>query len=477
MISNIEFNFDPAATPIWPVRSADLAAWQAAHPGPMSAWCDSNDFTAVAGKFIRLPGDDGTLAGVLLGMGEGGDKAADYWAFGSLANALPPGLYRIEGELSSAAQSDLADHAALAWAQAAYRFTRYHSNDDAPSGDGSDDSDKVARLCLPENTAAAALQGAIKGSFLARDLINTPASDMGPEELADAAVALADEFGAKANVIVGDDLLAENYPAIHAVGRASTRAPRLIDLRWGEGDAPRLTLVGKGVCFDTGGLDLKSAAGMLKMKKDMGGAATVLGLAAMIMAAKLPVALRVLIPAVENSVAGNAFRPGDVLATRKGLTVEVGNTDAEGRIVLCDALAEADSDDPALIIDVATLTGAARVALGQDVPAIFTGSDDLAADLMRLGETLDDPSWRLPLYAPYKERLNSKVADLNNVSDGPMAGAITAALFMQAFVSQPDRWLHMDSYGWNDRDRPGRPAGGDGLAMRALFALVKERFA
>jgi leucyl aminopeptidase len=261
------------------------------------------------------------------------------------------------------------------------------------------------------------------------------------------------------------------------VGRASTRAPRLIDLRWGEGDAPRLTLVGKGVCFDTGGLDLKSAAGMLKMKKDMGGAATVLGLAAMIMAAKLPVALRVLIPAVENSVAGNAFRPGDVLATRKGLTVEVGNTDAEGRIVLCDALAEADSDDPALIIDVATLTGAARVALGQDVPAIFTGSDDLAADLMRLGETLDDPSWRLPLYAPYKERLNSKVADLNNVSDGPMAGAITAALFMQAFVSQPDRWLHMDSYGWNDRDRPGRPAGGDGLAMRALFALVKERFA
>jgi leucyl aminopeptidase len=471
--NNIEFNSDPAAVPIWPVRNRDLGAWQTDHPGSMSAWCKSNDFTAAAGKFLTLPGDDGKLAGVLLGLGDGGEKTRDYWSFGSLANALPAGLYRVEGDLSPIQ----ADHAALAWAQAAYRFTRYRSENADSSRGGDGDGDDTARLCLPENADGAYLQGTIKGSFLARDLINTPASDMGPEELADAALALAAEFDADASVIVGEDLLAENYPAIHAVGRASTRPPRLIDFRWGDAGAPRLTLVGKGVCFDTGGLDLKGAAGMLKMKKDMGGAATVLGLAAMIMAAKLPVALRVLIPSVENSVAGNAYRPGDVLATRKGLTVEVGNTDAEGRIVLCDALAEADSENPDLIIDVATLTGAARVALGQDLPAIFTGSDDLAADLIRLGEELDDPTWRLPLFAPYYDRLKSKTADLNNVSDGPMGGAITAALFMEAFVSQSDRWLHLDSYGWNDRDRPGRPSGGDGLAMRALFALIKERFA
>ena len=356
----------------------------------------------------------------------------------------------------------------LAWALAHYRFTRYRGADD---GD-----DAPACLCLSEDLDGAALGAAVKGSFLARDLINTPASDMGPAELADAALALAAEYGGTGTVIVGDDLLAANYPAIHAVGRASTRAPRLIDLRWGAGDAPRLTLVGKGVCFDTGGLDLKAAAGMLKMKKDMGGAATVLGLAAMVMAAELPVQLRVLIPAVENAVAGNAYRPGDILETRKGLTVEVGNTDAEGRLVLCDALAEADGESPDLIIDIATLTGAARVALGPDLPAFFTGSDQVAAALLQAGQDQDDPCWRLPLFAPYGERLKSKVADYNNVSDGPFAGAITAALFLQAFVSDPDRWLHIDSYGWNDKDRPGRPAGGEGLAMRALFAMLVERF-
>ncbi|MBT7756562.1 MAG: leucyl aminopeptidase family protein [Rhodospirillaceae bacterium] len=430
----------------------------------MTAWCESSGFAASAGEFILLPSESGGLAGVLLGLGDAAAQPGDYWAFGTLAKSLPAGHYRIEGDLPALH----AYHAALAWALSHYRFTRYHG--------AGDKDDPVAMLCLPENVDGAALGAAVKGSFLARDLINTPASDMGPAELAEAALALAAEYGGTGTVIVGDDLLAANYPAIHAVGRASTRAPRLIDLAWGKADAPRLTLVGKGVCFDTGGLDLKGAAGMLKMKKDMGGAATVLGLAAMVMAAALPVRLRVLIPAVENAVAGNAYRPGDVLQTRKGLTVEIGNTDAEGRIVLCDALAEADSETPDLIIDIATLTGAARVALGPDLPAFFTGDDELAAALQQAGEAQDDPSWRLPLFAPYGERLKSKVADYNNVSDGPFAGAITAALFLEAFVSDSDRWLHLDSYGWNDKDRPGRPAGGEGLAMRALFAMLAERF-
>ncbi len=464
MIANIITDLDPNAVPIWPIGGGDLAAWQETQPDAVKAWCQSNGFSADAGKFLLLPGESGGLAGVMLGLGEAVEGTGGYWAFGTLATALPAGDYRIEGDLTPAQ----GDQAALAWAQAAYRFTRYQGKDDAAKD--------VARLCLPENADGTALHGAIKGSFLARDLINTPASDMGPEELAAAALALAEEFGGTGTVIVGDELLRDNYPAIHAVGRASVRAPRLIDLRWGPADAPRLTLVGKGVCFDTGGLDLKPAAGMLKMKKDMGGAATVLGLAAMIMTAELPLSLRVLIPAVENAVAGNAYRPGDVLNTRKGLTVEVGNTDAEGRIVLCDALAEAATDDPELIIDIATLTGAARVALGPDLPAIFTGSDELASALQQTGEALDDPVWRMPLYGPYTERLKSKVADFNNVSEGAFGGAITAALFMQNFVTDPSRWLHMDTYGWNDKDRPGRPAGGEGLAMRTLFAVIEERF-
>ena len=467
VIANIDNNPDPTAIPIWPLRTGELAQWQAERPGIMAAWCRSSGFTAAAGKFVLLPAETGSLAGVLLGLGELTDQPGDYWVFGTLASSLPPGRYRIAGELSGGQ----ANHAALAWALAHYRFTRYSGADAGDSGGRA-----IACLSLPEGIDGTALAAAVKGTFLARDLINTPASDMGPEELAAAALALAEEYGGMGTVIVGDDLLAANYPAIHAVGRASPRAPRLIDLRWGATDAPRLTLVGKGVCFDTGGLNLKAAAGMLKMKKDMGGAATVLGLAAMVMAAALPVRLRVLIPAVENAIAGNAYRPGDVLQTRKALTVEIGNTDAEGRIVLCDALAAADSENPDLIIDIATLTGAARVALGPDLPAFFTASDQVAAALVQAGQEQDDPSWRLPLFAPYGERLKSKVADYNNVSDGPFAGAITAALFLQAFVSDPNRWLHIDSYGWNDNDRPGRPAGGEGLAMRALFAMLVARF-
>lgn len=464
MIANIDHKPDPSAIPITLLRASEFAAWQAERTGFAAAWCLNSGFAAKAGEFLLLPDETGALAGVLLGLGAAGEQPGDYWAFGTLAETLPPGRYRIDGDLPELQAS----HAALAWALAHYRFTRYRGSED--------EGGAVACLCLSKEVDGATLSAAVKGSFLARDLINTPASDMGPAELADAALALAAEYGGTASVIVGDDLLTANYPAIHAVGRASTRAPRLIDLRWGAADRPRLTLVGKGVCFDTGGLDLKGAAGMLRMKKDMGGAATVLGLAAMVMAAELPVRLRVLIPAVENAVAGNAYRPGDVLETRKGLTVEIGNTDAEGRIVLCDALAEADDENPDLIIDVATLTGAARVALGPDLPAFFTASDQVAAALLQAGRDQDDPSWRLPLFAPYAERLKSKVADYNNVSDGPFAGAITAALFLQAFVSDPDRWLHIDSYGWNDKDRPGRPTGGEGLGMRALFAMLAARF-
>ena len=285
---------------------------------------------------------------------------------------------------------------------------------------------------------------------------------------------VGDAHGASVSTIVGEALLTQNYPAIHAVGRASDRAPRLIDLRWGR-TGPKITLVGKGVCFDSGGLDIKSASNMKLMKKDMGGAAHVLGLAQMIMAAQLPVRLRLLIPAVENSIAGNAFRPLDVLRTRKGLTVEVGNTDAEGRLILCDALAEADREGADLLIDCATLTGAARVALGPELPALFSNHDPTAEALIGHGLEERDPLWRLPLYKPYRRGLDSKVADLNNLWDSPFAGAITAALFLQEFVSAGTPWVHIDMMAWNSTARPGRPEGGEAMALRALYALVAER--
>jgi leucyl aminopeptidase len=309
--------------------------------------------------------------------------------------------------------------------------------------------------------------------YLVRDLINTPAGDMGPAELAQAATKLAERHKARISVITGAALLKKNYPAIHAVGRASSRAPRLIDLRWGA-KGPRVTLVGKGVCFDSGGLDLKAAAGMRLMKKDMGGAAHALGLASMIMAARLPLRLRVLIPAVENSVSGDAFRPGDVLPTRKGLSVEIGNTDAEGRLVLCDALAEADSEDPELIVDFATLTGAARIALGAELPAMFCNDDGVAEALLAQGLAAQDPVWRLPLHAPYRRLLDSQVADINNISSGALGGAIMAALFMSEFVRPKTPWVHLDIMAWNPSSRPGRPEGGEAMGLRATYALIEE---
>jgi leucyl aminopeptidase len=312
---------------------------------------------------------------------------------------------------------------------------------------------------------------------LARDLINTPANDLNPETLAQAAIELARRYRCRHRQVIGDALLAEKLPAIHAVGRASAVAPRLIDMEWGEASHPRVTLVGKGVCFDTGGLDIKPGASMLLMKKDMGGAAVTLALAQVIMDAKLPVRLRVIIPAVENAISGNAFRPSDVLSTRKGLTVEVGNTDAEGRLILCDALALADEEKPDLLIDMATLTGAARVALGPELPALFSTDDALAAQLVGIGMAQNDPLWQLPLWMSYEDELNSKIADLNNVSPSGFSGAIFGALFLKRFVTEARVWMHLDLYAWNGKERPGRPVGGEAHCVRALFAFLQARYA
>ncbi|MFP6685902.1 MAG: leucyl aminopeptidase family protein, partial [Polyangiaceae bacterium] len=349
----------------------------------------------------------------------------------------------------------------LGWALGSYVFDRYKKS-----------KKTFARLLWPDGVDQARVTATRDATFLVRDLINTPAEDMGPAELAEAAQEMAAEHGGEVKIIVGDKLLEQNYPAIHAVGRAASRAPRLVDLRWGS-EGPEITLVGKGIVFDSGGLDLKPASSMKTMKKDMGGAAHVLGVAKMVMAMGLPIRLRVLIPAAENAVSGNAFRPLDVLSTRKGLTVEVGNTDAEGRLVLADALTEAGDVD--LLIDFATLTGAARVALGTDLPALFSNSDAIADSLLASGKRALDELWRMPLYAPYRRLLDSSVADMNNVADGKYGGAITAALFLKEFVSKKTDWVHIDVMAYNLRSRPGRPSGGEAMGMRAVYGLIEDQ--
>ena len=387
----------------------------------------------------------------------------DHNAFlpGLLPGVLPAGTYRFANAPHDARLG------ALAFALGSYRFTRYRKS-----------KDKAVRLVLPDGVDGDDLSRIAEGMTLARDLINTPANDMGPAELEAAARALAKQHGAKFRSIVGDDLLKQNFPLIHAVGRAAdpSRAPRLIELRWGKASDPKVTLVGKGVCFDTGGLDLKPESAMLIMKKDMGGAATVLACAHMIMGAGLKVSLRVLIPAVENSVAGDAFRPLDVYPSRKGLNVEIGNTDAEGRLVLADALALADEETPDLLVDMGTLTGAARVALGPELPPYYTDDETLAAEVARHAAAENDPLWRLPLWQRYDQNINSKVADVNNVAAGGMAGSIICALFLKRFVSAAKSWLHFDIYAWTPSAKPGRPEGGECQAARALYALLKQRY-
>ncbi|MEJ8570850.1 leucyl aminopeptidase family protein [Microbaculum marinum] len=432
------------------------------------AYLEATGFKPTAGRIALLPDESGKLSRVLFGLGPSGATDRNGLLPGKLADLLPAGTYRFENDPDDGAL------AVLSFALGRYRFDAYKAG--RADGQGKDGGDDV-RLIVPDWIDAEDVERIAAGISLARDLINTPSNDMGPAELEAAARQLAERHGAAVAVTEGDDLLEAGFPMIHAVGRASHRAPRLIDITWGDPSALKLTLVGKGVCFDTGGLDIKPAAGMLMMKKDMGGAACVLGLASMVMAAKLPVRLRVLVPAVENAVGGNAFRPGDILRSRKGVTVEIGNTDAEGRLVLADALALADEEHPDLLIDMATLTGAARVALGPDLAAFFSRDEALAVEISRQSHAVQDPVWQLPLWQPYEKMLESKAADINNAGSGPFAGAITAGLFLARFVEKSTSWAHFDAYCWNRSSAPGRPEGGEAQAIRALYALIRNRYA
>ena len=445
------------AIPIWFVTPETYPELRGRLEAGARAFADAAGFEPKAGRHLLLPGGNGGLAGVLFGL-EGRSEAKDQFLPGRLSGLLPDGAYRFGNAPHDARL------AALAFALGSYRFTRYRKAEE-----------RKLTLDLPQSVDGGELSRIVEGVSLARDLINTPANDMGPPELEQAARALGARHGATVNVIAGDDLLTKNFPLIHAVGRAAAHAPRLIDLQWGDQNHPRVTLVGKGVCFDTGGLDIKPESGMLNMKKDMGGAATALALAHMLMAGNARICLRVLIPAVENSISGASFRPRDIYRSRKGITVEIGNTDAEGRLVLADALALADEEAPELIVDFATLTGAARVALGPDLPPFFTDDDALAGDLMRAGMAENDPLWRLPLWLPYEQMLESKVADTNNVGGG-QGGAITAALFMRKFVGNAKSWLHLDIFAWTPTAKAGRPEGGECQAARALYALLQARY-
>jgi len=447
-----------AAKPIWCVDEESWKSIREKLPAAARAFADAAGFMPNAGQHLVLPDAGGGIAGCLFGLGKRGDKNADPLLAGKLAGALP------EGDWKFAEAPKDARLAMLAFALSSYRFGKYREN-----------KKKQPRLAVPSGVDAKEIARIAEGMTLARDLVNTPANDLGPAELEAAIRALAKKHGAKVSSIIGKDLLKKNFPLVYAVGQGSERAPRLVEFTWGKPSHPKLTLVGKGVCFDTGGLDIKPDAAMLLMKKDMGGAAASLALAHMIMDAKLKVRLRVIIPAVENSISGIAFRPGDVFKSRKGITVEIGNTDAEGRLVLADALTLADEEKPDLVIDFATLTGAARVALGPEIPPAFTNDDALWNALAKHSAKEADPLWRLPLWQPYMEMLGSKIADTNNVGGGH-AGAITAALFLSKFVAAAKSWLHLDIFAWNPKERPGRPEGGEAHSVRALLALLTERY-
>ncbi len=438
------------------VAKAEFADWLKGQPPRARAAVEAARFEGKPDSFVILPGDAAEDWGVAVGS----DGAGGPWSLATAAAKLPEGAYR----LSEGAPGD----AALGWLLAQHRFDRYREKPEVTG----------PRVLLTSEPARIdEIVRIAEATALVRDLVDTGAGDLGPAELADAAKAVADKYGGKFHVTLGDALL-EGYPMVHAVGRAATkaRAPRLIEIEWGDPKHPRVALVGKGVCFDSGGLDIKPASGMLLMKKDMGGAAHALALAGLVMAARLPVRLHLLIPAVENAVSADAFRPGDVLRTRKGLFVEIGNTDAEGRLILGDALARACEDGPALLIDFATLTGAARVALGPDLPALFVNDEALAADIAAAGDAVYDPMWRLPLWQGYNDMLKSDVADINNAPGGGYAGTITAALFLERFVSSTTPWIHLDTFAWRPSAKPGRPKGGDALGLRAAWELLRRRF-
>lgn len=449
---------DPAtALPLYAVAPDQLADWRKSQPAPWAAWLTTTGFEAALGDLRLLPDADGKIGAAVVGLGT--EKARRRVRFGlaKAAVALPAGAWRIEGDLTAAQL----DEAALAFLLAQYRFDRYRpAKTPAPT----------AQLVCPAGCDAQRLLAMAQAEFLTRDLINTPAADMGPAELEAAFMALADRFSAEASVTRGDDLLVKNFPMIHAVGRASTRAPRIMELRWGN-RGPRLTLVGKGVCFDTGGLNIKPTSGMNLMKKDMGGAATVMGLAQMIMALDLPLRLRVIVPAVENAISGNALRPKDILTSRKGLTVEVNDTDAEGRLILADALALATEEESDLLVSMATLTGAARVAVGPDLAPFYTDDDAVAAALADGARAGFDPVWRMPFHDPYDAVIEPGIADLDNSPGFGFAGSITAALFLRRFVGEA-RYLHFDIYGHSPSDAPARPKGGVGQGARAVLGAL-----
>jgi leucyl aminopeptidase len=448
---------DSSARPLIAVRPERLAGVLEALGDHAAASVRELGFNAESGTLAVASGDGGRIEAILVGVGDG----ADPYAFGALPLLLPPGRYRLHETLGEPLD---AGRAALGWGLGAYQFSRYKAPRRLP-----------AELALPAAPRAEA-ERTLTAIWRVRDLVNTPTEHMGPEQLADAVAALGLAHGAVVRVVEGNALLRENFPAIHAVGRASHRAPRLIELDWGHDSHPRLALVGKGVCFDTGGLDIKPADGMLRMKKDMGGAAHALALAELVMANALPVRLKLLIPAVENAIGPDAFRPGEVIATRQGLSVEIGNTDAEGRLVLADALTYGAQWRPELLLDFATLTGAARIALGPDLPALFCNDDALAATLLQAGARVRDPLWRMPLHAPYLAYMDSPIADINNAGATKHAGCITAALFLSRFVPDGQAWAHLDVYSWNDAARPGRPAGGEAQGLRAFYAALAERY-
>jgi leucyl aminopeptidase len=453
----------PGARPIWLVGEQGLKAWLELQPPAVRAWARAQGFQAERQKLLLVPSAGGdAIAGAALGLGATPDLAEPtLWTSVGLPDRLPPGRYRFAGTFSAWGATQLT----LGWEYGAYRFSRYRKI-----------TGELPALVAPSGTDLEYVRLATEALSEARDLINTPANDLGPAELGEAAQRLALQHEAECRILVGEELLRQNFPLIYEVGKGSAREPRLIDLRWGRRGAPRVTLVGKGVCFDTGGLDIKPSSGMILMKKDMGGAALTLALARMLMGADAPVQLRLLIPAVENSISGRSYRPSDVLRSRKGLTVEVGNTDAEGRLVLADALAEADEERPELLIDLATLTGAARVALGPELPAIYSNPPELADELRKIGDAESDPTWTLPLWQGYDEDLGSRVADLNNVSSSQFAGSIIGALFLKRFVTQTRAWLHGDVYAWNPKERPGRPLGAEPHTVRALYRLIRQRF-
>ncbi len=445
-----------AAIPLAIVRAGEYAGFAAGIKPHVQTWLKSVHFGGKPGQYALLPGEGGAFSGVLAVISDRDDP----WAFSHLPAGLPEGQYRIERLPKGADVNALA----VGWGLGCYQFSRYKK------------PKRLASLAMPREADASRVQAFTGAIGMARNLINTPASDLHTEALADAAAELAGRYGAACHILKGKQLTEENFPAIYSVGKGSIHPPCLADLRWGREDAPKVTLVGKGVCFDTGGLDIKSSANMRLMKKDMGGAAVCMALAMLVMEQKLDISLRVLLPIVENAVSATAMRPGDVLSTRKGVTVEVGNTDAEGRLILADALWEAASETPDLLIDCATLTGAARAALGPELPAFFTPDDALAEELVRHSAAQTDPLYRLPLWENYRSLLDSKVADLSNDPESPLGGAITAALFLREFTNSHPSWLHIDMMAWNTRALPGRPIGGEAQGVRALFALLEARY-